>query len=261
MTPNPARNDAPRHEEIVEAQFGPQAQAYVQSAVHAAGEDLDELEALAARARPARALDLGCGGGHVAYRLAPYAGEVTACDLSAEMLAAVRQTAAARGLGNIATQQAPAERLPFADAAFDFVATRFSAHHWGDLDRGLAEARRVARRGAAAVFIDAIAPGRPPLDTHLQAVELLRDTSHVRDYTAAEWTAAVERAGFDLVSARRRRVRMDFPAWIARMRTPEAQVQAIRALQAQASAEVRAHFAIEPDGSFQLDVLLLEAAA
>ncbi|HKR86881.1 MAG TPA: class I SAM-dependent methyltransferase, partial [Phenylobacterium sp.] len=199
--------------------------------------------------------------GHVAYRLAPHAGAVVACDLSGEMLAAVRGAAAARGLANIATEQAPAERLPFADAAFDFVATRFSAHHWRDLSAGLAQARRVAKTGAPAIFIDAVSPGKPLLDSHLQAVELLRDTSHVRDYTLAEWAAAVERAGFDVEAVARRQIRMDFPTWIERMRTPKVQAEAIRALQTAASEEVRGHFGIEPDGSFQLDVMVLRARA
>jgi ubiquinone/menaquinone biosynthesis C-methylase UbiE len=177
------------------------------------------------------------------------------------MLAAVRATAAERGLANISTEQAAAERLPFADAAFDFIATRFSAHHWRDLDAGLSQAHRVARPGTPAVFIDAVSPGRPLLDTHVQAIELLRDPSHVRDYAVAEWTAAVERAGFTLETVTRRKIRMDFAAWTERMRTPKLQVEAVRALQQQASEEVRAHFAIEPDGSFQLDVMVLEARA
>jgi hypothetical protein len=45
------------------------------------------------------------------------------------------------------------------------------------------------------------------------------------------------------------------------MRTPPVQAQAVRALQAAASDEVRAHFGIEPDGSFQLEVMVMEAAA
>lgn len=261
MPRSPAPATARSHEALVDAQFGPQAAAYVQSPVHAQGADLDDLEAIVRGARPARALDLGCGGGHVAYRLAPHAQAVVACDLSGEMLAAVREIAAARDLRNITTEQAPAERLPFADAAFDFVATRFSAHHWRDFGAGLGEARRVAQRGAPAVFIDAVAPGKALLDSHLQAVELLRDTSHVRDYTIGEWTAAVERAGFALEAVTRRQVRMDFPTWIARMRTPKIQADAIRALQIQASEEVRSHFAIEPDGSFQLDVMMIRARA
>jgi len=249
------------HDAVVDAQFGPRAAAYVESSVHAAGADLDELEQLARDLRPARALDLGCGGGHVAYRLAPWAGAVVACDLSGQMLAAVRETAAARGLDNVMTEQASAERLPFADATFDLIATRFSAHHWRDLAAGLAQARRVARPGAPALFIDAVAPGAPLLDSHLQAIELLRDPSHVRDYAVADWVAAVERAGFVVEAVSRRQIRMDFASWIARMRTPKLQADAIRALQSQACDEVRSHFGIEPDGSFQLDVMVLRAHA
>ena len=249
------------HDAVVEAQFGPRAAAYVQSAVHAAGEDLDALEAIARRARPARALDLGSGGGHVAYRLATHAGAVVASDLSAEMLAAVAATAKARDLGNIETRVAPAERLPFADGAFDFLACRFSAHHWRDWAAGLREARRVLAPGSVAVFIDAVSPGLAALNTHLQAVELLRDTSHVRDHSAGEWGSALAGASFRVRETRSWRLRMDFPTCIARMRTPDLNRDAIRALQDAASAEVRTHFAIEADGSFMLDTLMVECVA
>lgn len=249
------------HETVVGDQFGPRARAYVESAVHSAGEDLDALEMLVRHAAPAHALDLGCGGGHVAYRLAKHARRVTAIDLSAEMLAAVRATATEKGLANIETQQAPAEKLPFADATFDFLGCRYSAHHWRDFVAGVREARRVLEKGAPAVFIDAYVPGDALFDTHVQAIELLRDTSHVRDYSLAEWAAALEGAGFALRAQRTWQLRMDYPVWIARMRTPEVNARAIRALQAAASAEVRAHFAIEVDGSFMLDIMMTEAVA
>jgi hypothetical protein len=54
---------------------------------------------------------------------------------------------------------------------------------------------------------------------------------------------------------------MDFPVWTARMQTPDENAKAIRALQIAASAETKAHFAIEPDGSFHLDMLMVEATA
>lgn len=247
------------HAGAVAAQFGPQAQAYVASAVHAGGPDLEALGQILAAATPGRALDLGTGGGHVAYLMAGHAAEVVATDLSSEMLAAVRATAAARGIVNLQTVETAAESLPFAEGSFDFLACRYSAHHWLDLGAGLSEARRVLAPGSRAVFIDVIAAGRPLLDTHLQAVELLRDTSHVRDYSAAEWLAALGRAGFAVGALRTWRIRMDFPVWTARMRTPAPLVTAIRAVQEAAAAETRAHFQIEADGSFLLDVMMAEA--
>lgn len=249
------------HQTNVTSQFGPRAEAYVKSAVHAAGEDLDLLGEIARKAAPNAALDLGCGGGHVAYRLAEHAGRVVASDLSAEMLVAVAATARDKGLANLETEVAPAEQLPFTNGAFDFLGCRFSAHHWHGFEAGLREARRVLAAGSTAVFIDAISPGPALLDTHIQVVELLRDTSHVRDYSAAEWLAALGRAGFAVRMTRSWRLRMEFPSWIARMRTPDLHAEAIRALQLSASAEVVEHFEIEPDGSFMLDTLLIEAVA
>jgi SAM-dependent methyltransferase len=248
------------HEKVVEAQFGPQARAYVESAVHSQGADLEAIGALAHKLRPELALDLGAGGGHVAYALARHARRVIATDLSSEMLAAVARTARQKGLSNIETAEAPAERLPFEDETFDFVASRFSAHHWRDFDAGLRQARRTLKRGGRAAFVDVYAPGHPLLDTHLQAIELLRDHSHVRDYTCAQWLEALARSRFSVDACRTWRLRMDFPVWTARMRTPEENVKMIRTLQNVASAETKAHFAIEPDGSFLLDVLMIEAS-
>lgn len=249
------------HEAVVESQFGPRARAYVESAVHAQGEDLQRLNGLARDAGPVRALDLGCGGGHVAYTLARHAGTVTATDLSAEMLAAVAATAREKGLPNIETALAPAEDLPFADGAFDFLACRYSAHHWRDFAAGIRQARRVLKPGAPAIFIDAYAPHTALLDTHLQAIELLRDTSHARNYSAAEWLATLAGAGFAVSAMHTWRLRMDFAVWTARMRTPAVNQAAIRALQAAASDAVRSHFAIEDDGSFMLDIQMIETTA
>lgn len=249
------------HDGHVTNQFGPRAQAYVTSVVHSTGADLEQIASLTAAFRPVRAVDLGCGGGHVTYAMAPGAGEVVACDLSADMLAAVRQAAAERGFDNVRTEQTSVEMLPFADASFDMLGCRYSAHHWQDVDAGFSEARRVLKNGAPALFVDVVAPDMPLLDTHLQGVELLRDTSHVRDYSITEWRAKLARAGFRVGKVTTWRLRMDFPVWIARMATPAALATAIRMIQESAPEEVRRHFAIEPDGSFLLDMAMFETVA
>lgn len=249
-----------RHGFVAE-QYAPRAQDYVTSAVHSAGADLDQMAGELAGMGEARVLDLGCGGGHVSYRAAPLVREVVACDVTASMLEAVAATARERGLSNIAVRQAPAEALPFAAGEFDAVLCRFTTHHWPGMDGGLREARRVLKPGGLAVFIDSVAPGEPVLDTHLQAVELLRDVSHVRNYSTAQWVDGLSRAGFALTSLTPRRLRMEFPVWIARTRTPAANADAIRSLQANGPDLVRRHFAVGEDGSFDLDVATFVARA
>lgn len=245
---------------LVAQQFGSQASAYVESRVHAEGDDIAELAALAARRPGARVLDLGCGGGHVSYAAAPGAASVTAYDLSGDMLAAVAREAARRGLANIETRQGAAEQLPFADASFDVVLCRFTAHHWQDIRAGLREAKRVLKPDGVAGFADAIAPEQPVLDTFLQTFEMLRDPSHVRDYTAPEWLAFAAEAGFKATALTRRRLPLDYDAWIARMRTPKVFADAIRALQAAVSADVRRHFDVTEDGSFAIDTAVFTLA-
>ena len=247
-------------EALVTDQFGPRAAAYVASPVHAAGVDLDRIEALVCARMPGRVLDLGCGGGHVSYRAASHAGEVVAYDLSPEMLEAVRRTAGERGFANIVTESGAAEVLPFPEASFDMVLSRYSAHHWHDFRKGLAEARRVLKPDGLAVFADAVTPDHPLLDTFLQSIELLRDPSHVRDYTRAEWQQALRAAGFDPAAPVLHRVPLEFDAWVKRMRTPDLHVEAIRSLQRWMPSEVAAHFDVRPDGSFTLDAMTIEAA-
>jgi SAM-dependent methyltransferase len=247
-------------ETVVTAQFGPRAGAYVTSAVHSQGPDLEELAALVSGHGQARVLDLGCGGGHVGFHAAPHVREVVCYDLSDDMLQAVAGEAARCGLANITIRRGEAETLPFEDASFDFVLSRYSAHHWQDVPAGLREARRVLKKGGQGVFVDAISPGSPLLDTYLQAIELLRDPSHVRNYSVMEWTAMAHSAGFAPRPEARWRVRLDFASWIKRMATPEVQVQAIRALQAQMADQVVRHFEIEADGSFTIDTMTLALA-
>ncbi|HWE72988.1 MAG TPA: class I SAM-dependent methyltransferase [Stellaceae bacterium] len=246
-------------EALVNTQFGAQAGAYLTSTVHGQGPDLEALGALVAEKSDARVLDLGCGGGHVSFAVAKHVREVVAYDLSAEMLAVVAKAARERGLGNLSTQQGIAEKLPFADAGFEYVFSRWSAHHWRDLELGVREAARVLKPGGRAVFIDTVAPGQPLLDTFLQTVELLRDPSHVRDYSRAEWLATIGRAGLNAGEASERRVRLDIKSWLERMRTPPVQGDAIRALEAVMSESVTRHFDIEADGSFTIDTLTVVA--
>jgi SAM-dependent methyltransferase len=250
----------PQHD-FAAAQYASRAGEYVASAVHSTGGDLDQIEAELRGQGTARVLDLGCGGGHVSYRAAPHVAEVVSCDVTASMLAAVAATAAERGLSNIVVQQAAAEALPFPDASFDVVLCRFTTHHWQNMEGGLREARRVLKPACRAVFIDTVAPADPVLDTHMQAVEVPRDASHVRNYSTAEWIAALARSGFAVAGITIRTLRMEFAVWTARTRTPPVHEAAIRSLQATAPAIVRDRFAIGEDGSFDLETATIVVRA
>ncbi|CAB3755028.1 class I SAM-dependent methyltransferase [Paraburkholderia solisilvae] len=248
-----------KHRDQVSDAFGSTAANYLTSRVHATGKDLQTLATRVAKTPGATVLDMGCGAGHASFAVAPHAAKVVAYDLARPMLATVATAAIDRGLGNIVTKQGAAESLPFDDGSFDWVISRFSAHHWHDVPRALVEARRVLKPGGRALFIDIAGVDHPLLDTHVQAAELLRDGSHIRDYRADEWLAFFGRAGFDAKVSERWRLPLEFDAWVTRMRTPPLRVSAIRSLWESAPDEVRQYFAVREDGSFELDVLMIEA--
>lgn len=248
-----------KQQAVVVEQFGNTAQAYLSSTVHAQGADLAAMQDVARRMALPRVLDLGCGAGHASFAVAPVAQSVVAYDLSDAMLDVVTQAAAARGLDNIRTQQGDVGQLPFPGAVFDLVVTRFSAHHWLDVPAALQEAWRVLRPGGKLVIVDIVAPAQALFDTTLQAVELLRDGSHVRDYRLCEWANKLNMAGFSHRLDSQWKLEMRFAEWVARMRTPALREQAIRSLFDSAPREARDYFAVQADYSFSIDAAMFVA--
>lgn len=245
---------------VVAQQFGNTASNYLTSSVHAQGADLLRLhDAAAALPKRPIVLDLGCGAGHASFAVAPAAESVTAYDLSPEMLGVVADAARERGHHNLSTQQGDVAALPFIDSSFCMVITRFSAHHWRDVPAALREARRVLKPRGILIVIDITAPEAPLHDTTLQAVELLRDASHVRDYRPSEWLRMLQDAGFSGAQSGAWKLQMRFDEWTARMRTPTERVTAIRSLLHGAPGETRDYFAVQADDSFTIDSTMFTA--
>lgn len=251
------------HDQTVQAQFDPQSRRYLASGVHAAGADLVWVENwLKSQEEPvAAALDIGSGPGHLSFRLARRFARVTAVDPSASMLHTLAEEAARRGITNIASQVTRAESLPFADRSFDLVATRYSAHHWLEVPRALQEMRRVLRPGGRVLVLDLLGGDSPLVDTHLQALELIRDPGHVRDYTTAEWSRHLYSAGFHIEHFESWPLRLEFQSWVERMAVPAELVGLLRTLMARAPEEVRTQLRFEADGSFGVRTGLFLAKA
>jgi demethylmenaquinone methyltransferase/2-methoxy-6-polyprenyl-1,4-benzoquinol methylase len=116
---------------------------------------------LAQAAPGARALDLCCGTGDIAFALARRGADVTGLDFSPQML----EVAAARHLKtpvpNLKFLQGDAQQLPFADNTFDILTVGYGLRNLESWQRGLAEMHRVARPGARLVVLDFGKPAHP----------------------------------------------------------------------------------------------------
>jgi SAM-dependent methyltransferase len=104
------------------------------------------IQALIDRALGDAATVINVGAGTGSYE--PADRKVLAVEPSAVMIAQ-------RAPGAAPCVQASAEALPFDDASFDAALAILTVHHWSDLERGIGELRRVARRRIVILTWDA----------------------------------------------------------------------------------------------------------
>ena len=182
------------------------AQLYRESDAHREGEDLDLVVEWAEGAETA--LDVATGGGHVARRLRDAGIQVVTVDPAPGMQADVISRS---------------EDLAFASDSVDLVACRVAAHHFDDVEKAMAEMARVSRDRV--IVVDNLF-----LDDRAEEADRLRDPSHVRNYTEAEWRELFEAVGLRIEELRRMPKRIEVEPWLERAGTPEADAAKVREL-------------------------------
>ena len=138
-------------------------------------------------------LDVACGPGIVVCAFATVVKHATGLDLTPAMLDRARTLQREKGLGNITWQLGEAIPLPYPDASFSVVMSRFAFHHFLDPLAAIKEMARVCRPGGKVVVIDS-APAPDKADA-FNAMELVRDPSHARAMPLEELKDLYRQAG------------------------------------------------------------------
>jgi len=207
--------------ESIRRQFGAAAERYAVSSYHTLSPDLDHMLEASTFSGQERVLDVGTGTGHTALAFAPQVAHVTGIDLTEAMLEQARRLAREQGVSNVSFELGDAMQLALPDAHFDRVTCRVCAHHFANPQAAVHEAARVLRPGGELVLVDTVSPPDPAQDTFLNTIELLRDPSHVRNYSVVEWEAMLGAAGLTGGCVSNWSFPLDFEDWVERMRTPE----------------------------------------
>lgn len=104
-----------------------------------------------------RVLDLGCGPGHLTAELVEdvgASGQVLAVDRQQDMVVAARSRPRTAGAGRCDVLVGGATALPLADGTCDGVVAVQVLEYVPDLERAVAEVRRVLRPGGTVVLVD-----------------------------------------------------------------------------------------------------------
>ena len=202
------------------------AEAYRQSKPHSQGADLDLVVEWAAGCRTA--IDVATGGGHVARRLREAGLQVVTTDAAPGM----QPDVVCRG-----------EDLQFADSSFDVVVCRVAAHHFADV--------RAAVREMARVAVDRVlVVDNLYMDEAAEEADRIRDPSHVRNYTEAQWRRFLSDAGLEPEEVRVFDFPIEFEPWLERAGCEGEEAERVRELAAERIT----------DGWIRLDRIAVKAA-
>jgi SAM-dependent methyltransferase len=172
-------------------------------------------------------LDVACGPGLVVAAFARVARQATGIDVTPAMLERAREVCA--GLDNVTLDQGDVLSLPYPDAAFSIVVSRFAFHHFPEPRAVLAEMKRVCRSGGRVVVSDLIASDDSDKAATFHRIEMLRDPSHVRALTRAELEGLFPAVGLPAPAATLSRLAFELEGLLSRSFPRAEDVETIRA--------------------------------
>lgn len=170
------------------------ADRYQAATEHASGDDLELLVSWCEAGPGVTVIDVATGGGHTARALREAGCTVVTTDAAPGM----RPDVICR-----------AEDLPFADGSFDAAVCRIAPHHFDDIAAAVGELARVAR--GTVVVEDTLYAGE-----EIEEAERLRDPTHVRAYSEAQWQGLFEGAGLAVEEVAFFEKRRPVQDWLAR---------------------------------------------
>jgi len=202
------------HTELIRDPFTRQAAPFSTAAEIRDDEALHRIVTMAHAGPTDTVLDVACGPGLLACAFARVAKHVTGIDVTPAMLEQARVNQRRLGLENLTWHEGEVPPLPYADATFSVVSTRFAFHHLPDPLPVLEEMRRVCRAGGRIVVVDS-APA-PETAAAFNCMERLRDPSHVRALTPDELVGLFARAGLPEPTVRRDEPAYELESLLAR---------------------------------------------
>lgn len=162
-------------------------------------------------------LEIGCGTGTTALRLAPFTRRLLATDVSQEMITIAREKLTAQPVPELSFSVADADAQVFGPNSYDTVLAFNMLHLVGNLDQALAQAVRALRPGGMLISKTPCIAEMNPLVRYL-AVPVMRAIGKappVLCFDAGELQAAMTRQGLEIVSVERHGTRgKDFRVFI-----------------------------------------------
>jgi SAM-dependent methyltransferase len=148
----------------------------------------------------ATVLEIGCGTGTTALRLAPAVGRIAATDVSSGMIAIAREKALAAACRNVEFAVASADDAPGADDTYDAVLALNVLHLIAERSTALAHVRRLLKPGGVLISkTPCLLEMNPLIRLAVPIARLIGKAPTVSFFSASALEAEIADAGFTIL--------------------------------------------------------------
>lgn len=173
-------------------------------------------------------LDVACGPGLVLCEFAKTAQYAVGIDITPIMLKEAAKKQMDLGLNNMRWDLGDVEALPYPDASFSLVITRYSFHHFLHPEKVFAEMYRVCQPGGRIVIADVALPADKV--AAYDKMEQLRDDSHTGALSFEEFESLFAQWPLQHVRRTSYKVPMELEAQLAASFPKEGDAEKLRRL-------------------------------
>lgn len=181
------------HNALIVDQFTKQAIPFTNKPEHSNEDEFQLMYRLTQVSSQDTVLDVACGSGLVACAFAKVAKHVTGIDITPAMIERANLLELEKQLKNLTWQIGNVLPLPYSDASFSVIITRYSFHHFLNPQTVLSEMCRVCVAGGRVAVVD-VTPD-PDKAVAYNYMEKLRDPSHARALLLTELQEMMHQAG------------------------------------------------------------------
>jgi len=204
-----------KHNRVVREEFSKQAPKFGEKGLTLSSQDiLAWIVDFLPLGKEFRVLDVAAGTGHLSRAIATHVREVTAIDITPEMLAQAREETARKNLDNICFVEGSAEQLPYEAGCFDLVVSRLAIHHFENPIIQFREMLRVCKSNHKIGIIDLLAPEDKRVAESYNDLERRRDPSHTVALSQTQMEKLLADAGVAVERVETRDVEVDFLRWV-----------------------------------------------
>ncbi len=181
------------HNALIVEQFTQQAIPFTNKREHSNEDEFELLYHITPASSQDTVLDIACGSGLVGCAFAKVAKHVVGIDITLAMIERAILLQQQQQLQNLTWQIGDVLPLPYADASFSLIITRYSFHHFLNPQAVLSEMCRVCILGGRVAVID-VTP-EPDKAIAYNNMEKLRDPSHTKALPLTELQKIMQQAG------------------------------------------------------------------